>query len=112
MTPPRRLSDREEYESGPPEDEHERLQGVRAVEPRRLSERMRDAVDFGPVKYGHAAYVEKLMALVAEVVLLEARAVAAEVQVKHLINERNQARRERDNALGCVVAAEVPGREL
>lgn len=35
---------------------------------------------------------------------LEKRAEAAEVQVKHLINERNQARRERDNALGCAEA--------
>lgn len=48
-----------------------------------LSQRMCDAVDFGPVKYGHAAYVDQLMVFVAEVAALEAQVAEA----RKIINE-------------------------
>jgi len=48
------------------------------VEPQKLSERLRDAVDFGPVKYGHSGYIKGLLTLVSEVEALESRLYEAQ----------------------------------
>jgi len=58
------------------------------VEPQKLSERLRDAVDFGPVKYGHSGYVEGLLTLVSEVEALESRLSEAQKSGKLFCEEQ------------------------